>query len=160
MRVKEILFTESGRSISPDEIRYKITAFGESYSRAIKEIINNSRILDDDGEVFIQCASLILKNFKMTRRGPFHENCYERLCQCWGAVGIYIKQINKSVLDSGLSRDRYLLEMHVQERNEIIAEIWQLTKIASAFHNRENVLWTGRRQQDSFFSPARNCFTN
>jgi len=33
MRFKEILFTESGRLISPEEIRYKITAFGDSYTQ-------------------------------------------------------------------------------------------------------------------------------
>ena len=37
-------------------------------------------------------------------------------------------EINNSVRKSGLSRDRYLLELSVQEREGLIAEIWLITK--------------------------------
>jgi len=128
MSLSEILFDEKGQAISPMEISERIILFGDSYSNTIKEIINNSKVLDKDGEVFIKCASLILKNFKMTRRGPFHENCSEKLRMCWDAVGANLKEINNSVRKSGLPRDRYILELSVEERNGLIEEIWLITK--------------------------------
>ena len=74
MSPSEILFDAKGHAISPIEISERIIAFGDSYNDAIKEIINNSKVLDNDGEVFIKCASRILSNFGMTRSGPFHGN--------------------------------------------------------------------------------------
>ena len=53
----EILFDEIRQAISPDEISDRISAFGNSYNDAVKEIINNSKVLDNDGVVFIKCAS-------------------------------------------------------------------------------------------------------
>ena len=37
-------------------------------------------------------------------------------------------EINNSVRNSSLSRDRYILELNEQERDELIAQIWQITK--------------------------------
>jgi hypothetical protein len=128
MSPSEILLDARGHAVSPIEISNRINAFGDSYSDAIKEIINNSKILDNEGEVFIKCASRILSNFKMTRRGPFHLNYYEKLRSCWNAVGANLKEINNSVLKSGLPRDRYLLELSEREREVLIAEIWLITK--------------------------------
>ena len=128
MSLGEILLDAKGHAISPIEISERIIAFGDSYSNAIKEIIDNSKVLDNDGEVFIKCASRILSNFGMTRNGPFHENCSEKLRSCWNAVGADLKEINNSVRKSGLSRDRYLLELSVREREGLIAEIWLITK--------------------------------
>ncbi len=124
----EILLDTKGRTISPIEISKRIIEFGDSYSDTIKEIINNSRVLDSDGEVFIKCASRILSNFKMTRRGPFYVNLNATLRNCWKSVGTDLKEINDLVLKSGLPRDRYILELGEQERDELIAEIWKLTK--------------------------------
>ena len=56
----EILMDAEGQAISPIEISEKIEAFDESYKDAIKEIISYSKDLDNDGEVFIKCASRIL----------------------------------------------------------------------------------------------------
>ena len=70
----EILLDAKGHAISHIEISERIKAFGESYKDTTKEIINNSKVLDKDGEVFIKCASRILSNFGMTRSGPFHGN--------------------------------------------------------------------------------------
>ena len=39
-----------------------------------------------------------------------------------------MKEINNSVRKSGLPRDRYILELSVREREELIAEIWLITK--------------------------------
>jgi hypothetical protein len=128
MSPSEILFDEKGQAISPIEISERIIAFGDSYSDAIKEITDNSKILDYNGEVFIKCASRILSNFKMTRAGPFYGNMKEKLYSCWNAVGVNLKEINNSVLKSGLLRDRYLLELSEREREELIAQIWLITK--------------------------------
>jgi len=128
MSPSEILLDAKGQAIRPTEISKRIIEFGNSYSDAIKETINNSKVLDDDGEVFIKCASRILSNFGMTRNGPFHLNCNEKLRCCWSAVGAKLKEINNSVLKSGLHRDRYILDLSEQEREGLIVEIWLITK--------------------------------
>ncbi|MFN2237482.1 MAG: hypothetical protein ACK2U1_24890, partial [Anaerolineales bacterium] len=49
----------------------------------------------------IECASCILINFKMTRRGLFHSTRLdENLRRCWNAVGNDLMGINKLVLES------------------------------------------------------------
>ena len=89
MSPREILFDANGHAKSPNEISERINEFGDSYSDATKEIINNSKVLDKDGEVFIKCASRILSNFGMTRSGPFHGNIIdETLRSYWNAVGV------------------------------------------------------------------------
>lgn len=123
-----ILMDAKGHALEPDLITKEIENFGASYNDATKEIIVNSKVLDDDGKVFIKCAYRILKNFKMTRRGPFHENPQEKLRDCWNAVGTDLIAINKKVLSSRLLRGRYLLELSEADRKELIAEIWQITK--------------------------------
>jgi hypothetical protein len=128
MSPSEILFDTNGQAINPIEISEKIIAFGDSYNDVVKEIINNSKELDDNGEVFIKCASRILSNFGMTRRGIFHGNNSEILRSCWNAIGANLKGINNSVRKSSLSRDRYILELSELEREKLIAEIWLITK--------------------------------
>ena len=126
---RKILTGENGRPVSPAKISKEIHKFGDSYNNAVKEIISNSRVLDDDGEVFIKCASRLLSNFKMTRRGPFHVTSLdENLHRCWDEVRADLLEINKSVLKSGLSRDRYLLELNDKAREDLIAKIWIITK--------------------------------
>jgi hypothetical protein len=128
MNHRKILFDANGRAISPNEISERINEFGDSYSDAIKEIINLSKVLDNDGDIFNKCAYRILSNFRMTRRGPFHANSNEILRGCWNVVGPRLKEINDSVRNSGLPRDRYLLELTDRERDGVIAEIWLITK--------------------------------
>jgi hypothetical protein len=123
-----ILFDASGQAIGPTDICGRISAFGNSYNDAVKEITDDSRVLDDDGVVFIKCASRILSSFKMTRSGPFHGDRNEVLRDCWKEVGANLIGINNSVRKCGLPRDRYLLELSVQERERLIAEIWLITK--------------------------------
>lgn len=128
MKPIEILFDPQGHVKNPSEISEKIDKFGNAYSDAIKETINNSEKLGNDGEKFIKCATRILSNFGMTRSGPFHENCSEKLRECWDAVGVKLIEINNSVFTSGLPRDRYILELSERERERLIAEIWLITK--------------------------------
>jgi hypothetical protein len=125
----EILFDQQGRAISPAKISEKIIAFGDSYNNAVKDTINDSEDLDDVGEVFILCASRLLSNFGMARSGPFQKNImHKTLRSCWDAVGTDLVGINNSVRNSGLSRDRYLLELNEPEREGLIDEIWRITK--------------------------------
>jgi hypothetical protein len=123
----EILFNE-GCATSPEEITKKIVAFGDGYNNAAKEIIEKSKVLDNDGIIFIDCATRILSSFGMTRSGPFHMSCHERLWDCWNTVGIDLIEIKDSMLKSGLSRDRYMADLGVEQRDELIAKIWLITK--------------------------------
>ena len=123
-----ILMNNKGQAIEPDKIREEINNFGDSYNDAVMEIYDKSRVLDKDGDVFIKCASRILSNFGMTRSGPFHVDRDEILRECWSAVGTDLLEINKSVLKSDLSRDRYILELSDKEREELRAEIWLIAK--------------------------------
>jgi hypothetical protein len=124
----EILFTAEGYPITQDQIRQKIANFGDGYNDATRDIIRDSEVLDKDGEVFLKCASRILSSFGMKRSGPFRANSHQRLNSCWDAIGSNLVQINKSVRESGLSRDRYIVELSEPEREELIDEIWLLTK--------------------------------
>ena len=128
MSPREILFDKKGQAISPIEISERIASFGNSYNDVTKEIIDDSKFLDNNGEVFIKCASRLLSNFGMTRRGKFHGNSNEILRSCWNAVGANLIEIKDSVHKSGIFRDRYILELNEREREELIGEIWLITK--------------------------------
>jgi len=124
----EILINAEGHVMTPAEISERIIAFGNGYNNAVKEIIDASIVLDDDGLVFIRCASRVLSNFKMKRRGVFRENIDDVLHSCWNVVGPDLIEINRSVRASGLPRDRYLVELGEPEREDLITEIWLITK--------------------------------
>jgi hypothetical protein len=50
------------------------------------------------------------------------------LLNCWHEIGDHLIEIRNSVLESGYSRDRYILEISKHRREELIAEIWLITK--------------------------------
>lgn len=135
MGSKNLLFNLEGRAITPYEIRNRIADFG--YKKATQEIIQNSKVLDKDGEVFVRCAARILSSFGMTRSGPFkgvkmaengNVNGKQILLECWNQIGDGLIKIRKSVSNSGYARDRYLLELGKPERERLLAEIWLITK--------------------------------
>ncbi len=128
MNANRILFTIEGNAISPGEIKGKIDHFG--YTDAVCRIIQDTKELDRRGQSFIRRASLILSNFRMTRSGRFKGdvNKKELLLDCWNEVGDNLIKIRRSVLESGFSRDRFLLELEQHRREELIAEIWSITK--------------------------------
>jgi hypothetical protein len=137
MGSKNLLFNREGRAITSDEIREKIAKFGLGYKEATQEIIQNSKVLDKDGEVFVRCTARILSGFGMTRAGPFKSvkmaengnvNGKQILLECWNQIGDGLIEIRKSVSNSGYSRDRYLLELSKPERERLLAEIWLITK--------------------------------
>jgi len=126
--IPEILFYAKGRAIAPGQISKALVDFRDSYKVATRKITLKSKELDKDGEVFVACASLILKAFGMTRSGPFKVDRTRKLHLCWDAIGARLLQINHSVRETDFSRDRYLLEVGDPEREELIAEIWLITK--------------------------------
>jgi len=135
MSINNILFTSADEAITPHEISEIITRFG--YNDAVAKIIQNSKILDKNGKVFVKCAAIILSNFGMTRSGPFKGvkiakngdvNHKEILLDCWNEIGDRLIEIHNSIHQSGCSRDRYLLELSQSKREELIAEIWLITK--------------------------------
>jgi hypothetical protein len=137
MGSNNILFNAEGDALTPDRIKEKIVDFEDSYSNAVHEIIQNSRVLDRNGEVFVKCTARILSNFRMTRRGPFkgveitqngNVNGKEILLNCWDRIGNHLLEVNNSVLESGYSRGRYLLQLSKPKREELIAKIWFMTK--------------------------------
>lgn len=130
MRRNRILFTPEGIAIHPQKIHEEISRFRKDYIETTYRIIQNSGELDRHGEVFIKCASLLLSNFGMTRSGPFKkdENTNKRLLNCWKEVGGSLIDIKFSILQSGLSRDRFLLELDQNKREELIAEVWLIMK--------------------------------
>ena len=137
MGSKNLLFNLEGRAKTSDEIREKIAKFGFGYKEATQEIIQNSKVLDKDGEVFVRCTARILSSFGMTRAGPFKSvkmaengnvNGKQILLECWNQIGDGLIEIRKSVSNSGYSRDRYLLELSKPERERLLAEIWLITK--------------------------------
>jgi len=130
MRSHRILFTSEGIAIHPQKIHDEISRFRKDYIETTYKIIQYSGELDTNGEVFIKCASLILSNFGMTRSGPFKkdENINKRLLNCWNEVGDSLIDVKFSILQSGLSRDRFLLELDQNKREKLIAEIWFIMK--------------------------------
>ena len=128
-----ILFDKNGVALTPDRVISRIKGFGDSYLNATKDIIRDSQVLDKEGTVFIKCASRILSNFGMTRRGIFHDRLMETLINCWQTIGPNLLDINSSILNRGVSRGRFLLEINEDEREVLISEIWSMTKALLPF---------------------------
>ena len=135
MNSSQILFNDANNAITPNEIRKRILRFG--YNDTVYKIIQDSNDLDRNGQVFIKCTARILSNFGMTRGGPFKGikitengdvNHKEILLDCWNEVGDCLLEIHNSVLESGYSRGRYLLELRKPKREKLVAEIWIMTK--------------------------------
>jgi len=134
MKSNGILF-DADMAKTPEEVHDEITRFKNSYIKATHKIIKASEILHTDGKGFIECASLILSNFGMARSGPLKkgENQTNALINCWNEVGVQLIEIKNSVLQSGCSRDRLLLELGQQQLEELIAEIWVIMKQLLSF---------------------------
>ncbi len=126
INMENVLFKEDGGAISPDEIMAEIARF--DYNEAVAKILQRSKVLDKGGKAFAGCAELILSNFGMTRGGPFKDDMNQKLSTCWKKVGGRLIRIRNTVRDSGLSRDRFLLELEPHKREELIEEIWSVTK--------------------------------
>lgn len=128
MITRQILFEKNGTPKKLDEVRDRIRTFG--YSEATCDVIRASERLGKDGQVFKSCAKRILSNFGMTRSGAFKDLAETNvLNNCWELIGERVTTIHDYVLKSGLSRNRYLLELSDPEREHLAAEIWSITKL-------------------------------
>ncbi len=145
MNINNILFSAEGHAIAPDEISENIAHF--KYTDATDRIIRNSVILDEDGAVFTKSAALILSNFGMTRSGPFKGVKISKngnvknsgiLLNCWNVISEHVIKIHDSIMESGLSRDRYILELSQPKREEVSGEIWIIMKRLFPFTMGEN----------------------
>ena len=135
MSSSNVLFDTQGYVATPEKISETIVAFGDSYNNATRDIIRDSRVLDEDGKTFIKCASRILSSFGMTRSGPFKgtgvlakTNKNRLLFECWDEIGDQLLEVKMSMLESGFSRDRYILELSKTERCRQIGKVWLMTK--------------------------------
>lgn len=128
MITANILFDKNGVALTPNRVVFLIKGFGDSYLIATRDIIRDSQVLDKEGTKFIKCASRILSNFGMTRRGIFHDKLMETLINCWQTIGPNLLYINSSILKGGVSRARILLDISDNEREALISEIWSMTK--------------------------------
>lgn len=148
MKNEIILFQDDGKAYTPKQIQNEISRFPESYIKAAQEIIQLSKKLDRNGDKFVYCAARILISFKMTRRGPFNgidiinnknvigENI---LRDIWDDIGDELLKINESVLNSGLSRGRYLLLLDQNHINILTTGIWNIFKRLLPFTMTENI---------------------
>ncbi len=129
MKSNGILF-DADIAKTPEEIQNKIARFKNGYIKATHKIIFLSKKLDTGGGIFIECASLILSSFGMTRSGPFKKGGNEKqlLLSCWNEIGNSLIKINNSILQCGHSRDRLLLELDNNGREELIEEVWVMFK--------------------------------
>jgi hypothetical protein len=130
-----VLFNSDGSPKTPEKITEKINAF--EYNETTQKINRYSESLDINGDTFIKCGASVLTNFGMTRGGPFHGLTIDKsgrvkhpgkLQDCWNEVGDRIFEIRKSIQKSGYSRDRFLLELCESDREELITQIWSMTK--------------------------------
>lgn len=134
-----ILFKKNGKPYSTANIKNKIYGFGNSYNKAVKDIIGLSKTLDQEGTVFIRCAARILTNFKMTRRGPFkgvkisktgHVTGGKVLQRCWNEIGSDIFEIKAKIIKATEPKQqgRFLLNISDKDREKTIQRIWVITK--------------------------------
>ena len=134
----DVLFDDKSSAMRPQEIASQIAGFSESYKNAIAEIYRESAVLDIQGRNFINCATRILKNFKMTRRGAFHEELDITLQDCWSTIGPTLFDLKNFINRSNAARDRFLLETSPTNRTEIINTVWQMNKALLPFTMTEN----------------------
>ena len=123
-----ILHSDSLLPLHPDKITIEISKYWESNKDTIRDIIQSSNVLDSEGEVFCECASILLSNFGMKRRGPFHGDSKAKLLDCWQKIGSNLLEINQLVRNSGLSRDRFLVDIGDSQRDDVISKVWFMTK--------------------------------
>ena len=133
-----VIFDDNSSAIRPLDIASQIASFSESYKNAIAEIIRDSAVLDSEGWIFTKCVSRLLKNFKMTRRGAFHEELEIKLQDCWSTIGPTLFELKNFIRRSNASRDRFLLEISPTNRTEIINTVWQMSKALLPFTMTEN----------------------
>ena len=132
-----ILFNNKKEPYSPLYIKKKIEGFGFGYNKAVVDIIEWSAVLDNEGEVFLRCATRILTNFKMTRNGPFKGLKFNEtgqvvngqvLKKCWEVIGTELLEIKDYVNNTPTYPGRFLLDSSQKNRDKVIRQVWSSTK--------------------------------
>lgn len=133
----QILFNSKKEPYSPLYIKDQIEGFGFGYNKAVVDILEWSNILDNEGEVFLRCATRILTNFKMTRNGPFKGLKLDEtgkvvngkiLKKCWEIIGPDILEIKYSINKTRTYPGRFLLDSSKKDRDTVIRKVWSSTK--------------------------------
>lgn len=136
----QILFNKE-EPIHPKKIAQCIHNFGFSYNETVRAIIRNTYELVLDKQLFFRNSATVLRNFGMTRRGPFERvkvklgSKYEvldpnnKLHECWNHVGddlILIRSyIDKEQLEP---KSRSLLLLDRRARTKTVSQIWHVFK--------------------------------
>lgn len=124
-----ILFDMNGSPMPKNEVIHKIKEFKEAYKNVSRDIIRDSRVLDEEGKVFFNCTSRLLPSFGMSRKGPFDKKHIKgNLHACWHAIGTNLLETNRFIVSRGLLRERFLLEIDEFTFKDLISKIWRITK--------------------------------
>ena len=123
-----ILFSADGKQLPINQVVDIVNHFGESYSNTTSSIIKESCSLDEKGDALHSCAASILSNFGMTRQGIFKNRLEDTLTKCWEEIGLCIIEQKNQILDSHLSRNRFIIDINDQDREETIHRVWEMTK--------------------------------
>lgn len=133
-----VLFDDNSNAIERAEIVFEIDQLEESYKDTTSDIIRDSVVLDSQGSVFTECATHVLKNFKMNKRGISREDLDYRLQDCWSVIGPGLLDLKNYMRGMGVSRERFLMEINQTNREEIINYVWRLTKMVLPFTMTNN----------------------
>lgn len=133
----KILFDQSGNPISYGEIRNTISDFGTSYSATICNIIGRSQH-GLTQNIFSENVAQLMANFKMTRKGLFHDIRYlngtvhdphGQISSCWSLIGVDAVNLKNYLLQQNVSnRNRTLVELPSVARNKVICDLWTMFK--------------------------------
>lgn len=127
-----ILFDAKGGPNPPKYIETCVMAFGQSYSRTVREIIVRSHAgLTRD--IFFQNVAQLMPNFKMTRRGCFKGVKYHRgvvqdpnkqIGDCWSACGQDVLKIRALLAQcANISRRRKIVDMPNALRGKVVLDL-------------------------------------
>lgn len=134
----KILF-RSSQPIPCKKITKAIDEFGASYTRTVHRIIQTTEGQSIDKKLFIDNAAKLLKNFKMTRQGPFKGLGFdpngrllgpvEKLDACWDSIGDELLAL-KSLLNTWgiIPRARTIALMGDQRLDIVTKIIWSVFK--------------------------------
>jgi len=125
-----ILFNKKGSPRTSRELTDKIINFRDSYIKTTCALIQDSAELRVDGETFLKNGSRILSSFGMTRGGPFRDKDQTEatLKRCWQETGPLIIKIKQTLIWSGKSRERLLLDIDRTSFESVTNDIWNVMK--------------------------------
>jgi len=138
MQRYKVLFYDEDPSIPIDHrcISRFVQSFSNSYQKTVATIIGKSENLDY--EAFRSNVVILMKSFKMTRRGAFHgvsmdSNTDDIISLCWRQVGDELKKLKEYSKENYRGkRSRILVELSSESRNYVIQKIDELFRKLTA----------------------------